>query len=117
MFNLAEQIKRILADKEITAYRLSRKSGIAESHLSRILSGKQKPTTDTFFAIISGLDMEPADFFLYPQNIERGEVKKVEVKPPDRYVLLIKSKKIPPKLKRLVIKQIDTLLELYDGDT
>ena len=57
MFSVAEQIKKILADKDMTAYRLSWKTGISESHLSKILSGKQKPNLDTLFAIIVGLDM------------------------------------------------------------
>jgi len=49
MCDIVKEIKRVIQRKGYSAYKTARLSGIAESHLSKILNRKQKPNLDTLF--------------------------------------------------------------------
>ncbi|MBP2664303.1 MAG: Cro/C1-type DNA-binding domain [Firmicutes bacterium] len=62
MDTFADKLKSILIDKNITPYRLSKLSGIGQSSLSDILSGKNNPSGKTLQKICAALDISMAEF-------------------------------------------------------
>jgi len=65
MIDVSGEIKKLITKKGISAGHAARLSGIAESHLSKILNGRQKPNLDTLFAIARGLNVSIAELFGY----------------------------------------------------
>lgn len=61
--DIGKEIKRVIESKGYSAYKTSKLTGIAESHLSKILAGKYKPNLDTLFALAKGLDIDIVEFF------------------------------------------------------
>jgi transcriptional regulator with XRE-family HTH domain len=51
-----QQIKQIMQQKGVTPYRLSKITGIAQSTLSRWLSGKQKPLKENYDKVVEALE-------------------------------------------------------------
>ena len=52
---LGENIKRILAKKQITQKDLARKAQVNETSLSRWMSGQHLPTIDNLYSVASAL--------------------------------------------------------------
>jgi len=65
MFNVAERIRELCEKKNIgSVYELAKITGITQSTLQNITSGKNKnPRTDTIERICSGLGVTLAEFF------------------------------------------------------
>jgi len=62
MNNFADKLKTILDEKNITQYRLSKLSGISQSTLSDILTGKKSPSGLTLQKICTALGVSMAEF-------------------------------------------------------
>lgn len=57
-FNISDRLKKILEEKKMTVYRLSKNSGVSQSGLNEIVMGKKKyPRIDTIIKIANGLNM------------------------------------------------------------
>ena len=60
---VAKRIIGLLADKNMTQYRLEQLSGIQHGHMQWIMSGKSKTVTlSTIIMIANGFDMTLIDF-------------------------------------------------------
>lgn len=59
----AERVKELMDDAGMTAYRLSKESGIAQSTLSRLFSGNMNPTLELMEGLSSALGVEVKDLF------------------------------------------------------
>jgi len=57
------KIEKLCEKKNISRYRLAKKSGIAQSSISTLLNRKSVPTIQTLEKICDGLDITLAQFF------------------------------------------------------
>ncbi len=81
MITAAEQIKRIRARERLSQYELARRSGIAQSTISRIESGDLDPSWSTMSALLEGAgwsaEVERTDAAtLIPTTALRREIRK-----------------------------------------
>lgn len=65
-----EKIKELLAQREWTAYRLSKNSGLAESTITNILKRNTVPSIPTLEAICKGFGITISQFFADGKMIE-----------------------------------------------
>ena len=60
--DIGERIKESRKNKHLTQFMLAEKVGLHEKQISRIESGQNYPTLQSFFKIIDTLDMDLSDF-------------------------------------------------------
>lgn len=60
---IIDRIESLCEKKQISRYRLSQKSGLAQSSISNLLNRKSLPTIPTLERICEGLDVTLAQFF------------------------------------------------------
>lgn len=60
---LASYIRSAIAAQRISGLTLAKRAGIAQSNVSRILSGETAPTTDILEKLAAGLGVSIADMF------------------------------------------------------
>lgn len=74
---VANRVIRLLKEKEMTQYRLERKSGIIHGALDRILSGTNKTVTfTTIYKLAKGFDMTIYEFL--DDDVFRSENLEIE---------------------------------------
>lgn len=71
---IAKVIQEARRNAKMTQYELAEKIGISEKHLSKIETGKNYPTLDTFLKILSVLGLTLGDFGF--QNISDSYTNK-----------------------------------------
>ena len=61
---ISQKLRTLLAEKNMRASKLAKETGIAQSTLSKITSGKSKSIQfDTIEKISIGLDIQPSELF------------------------------------------------------
>ena len=56
-------LKQILADKNVSQHELSRRCGVTQAMISKIIAGKQDPSIGTLEKMAAALDLEVPDLF------------------------------------------------------
>ncbi|MBP2644534.1 MAG: family transcriptional regulator, partial [Firmicutes bacterium] len=69
--DFSSQLAEVMAKKNITQYKLSKLTGIAQSAISGILSGKKSPKAETLKKICDALGVSMAEFDDQP-NLKRA---------------------------------------------
>lgn len=60
---VAKRISKLLAQKEMTQYKLEQKSGIVHGSMQCIMNGRNKTVTlTTIIMLAKGFDMTPSEF-------------------------------------------------------
>ena len=70
-------IKKLMENKHMTAYALSKKSGISQSTLSNIIKRGNDPTLDTLIKICHGLDVSLSEFAMYMETEDEDHQKEI----------------------------------------
>ncbi len=61
--DVSARIKRIRKDRKVSQYKLAKKSGISQSFLSTLESGKKIPTVSTLEKLCDALRISLSEFF------------------------------------------------------
>lgn len=64
--NVAFRLKSLREDKNLSQYRLAKKSGVSQSFLSTLESDQKTPTIDTLEKLCNALGINLAEFFDTP---------------------------------------------------
>jgi transcriptional regulator with XRE-family HTH domain len=71
METLAQYLDRLMRQKHITPKELSRQSGLTDSYITRLRSGKQdNPTVDTLKKLATGLGVSAHELFTAASGVE-----------------------------------------------
>ena len=71
---LAEFVDLKMKEKGLTRLELERRSGVTDSHIGAVLSGKtQNPSLNTLLALAKGLDVHPIEVFKAAAGVEEPE--------------------------------------------
>ncbi|MCC8044405.1 MAG: helix-turn-helix transcriptional regulator [Clostridiales bacterium] len=57
------RIEELCAKKDISKYRLERRSGVSASNINRYIEGSRIPTVETLAKLCTGFDMTLSEFF------------------------------------------------------
>lgn len=84
MSDFSIKLKKILEAKDVSQYKLNKLTGISQSTISSILSGKQSPTYDTILKICESLEISMAEFDDNPlSNLHSLAMAESEIMPLD----------------------------------
>jgi transcriptional regulator with XRE-family HTH domain len=64
--SFGEQVRRLRTRRGLTQQQLAERSGLHETHISRIERGQREPRVTTIYWISRGLSVEPAELFGEP---------------------------------------------------
>ena len=105
-FELAiiENINNILEERQISRYRLSKKTMISEASISAILNGQNSPSMFTLYRIFKGLSISPAEFF------QSCFDKQINILTGDEKILLSKWSKLTGARKNMVLSYINGMM-------
>lgn len=67
---IIDRIERMLAERGLSRYELSKRSGVPQSSLSTLLNQKNTPTFHTLNKICDGLGITMAQFFSVDEHID-----------------------------------------------
>ncbi|SFR12345.1 helix-turn-helix domain-containing protein [Desulfoscipio geothermicus] len=101
--NVGSKITKLRTEQGISLTKLAKISGIAQSSLSYIESGKAQPTVETVHKICTALGITLAEFFT--------ETHEQEPLPPEVRRIVDKVKKLPPEKLKILEPVLDTWIE------
>ena len=91
--DLAQQLRKIIKDKNITQATIAEYADISESQFSRVLSGTVQLSLRQLAMIASNLNMREIDIFTYPDRYEKVAPDGTQPSEPIEAVLQIKLQK------------------------
>jgi HTH-type transcriptional repressor of puuD len=91
--NVALRLKSLRKDRNLSQYRLAKKSGVSQSFLSTLESGQKTPTIDTLEKLCNALGISLSEFF----NTHCTDI-------PDHLILLVEEGRhlSPMQVEKLV---------------
>ncbi len=103
MINVGKRITEIRNAQGISLTSLAKRSGIAQSSLSYIESGKAQPTVETVNKICTAMGLTLAEFF--------ADTREQEPVPPEVRRIMDKVRKLPPDKLKVLESVLDTWVE------
>ncbi|AVX31842.1 helix-turn-helix protein [Carboxydocella thermautotrophica] len=97
--DIGKHIKKLRDQYELSMNELARRSGVAQSSISEIESGKRQPTFEVLERIISGFGLSFAEFF----SEETPDM------PPDLRQLLQEAESLTPEQRQLLTAFLKSL--------
>lgn len=94
--DIGKRLRYIRQSKNISIYKLSKKTGISQNHISGIELGKRQPTVDTLKRLVAPLGITLAELFNENENIsilsnnERELVENYRILPNEKADILLK---------------------------
>lgn len=76
--NITGYIKKIMDEKNITAYELSKRSGISQSTFSNLINRGNDPSLETLKNICNGLGIKMSDLMLLYEAEPEADQKKIQ---------------------------------------
>ncbi|OOM69512.1 helix-turn-helix transcriptional regulator [Clostridium sp. BL-8] len=111
MENIGELLKKLREDKKLTLKELADKSGVGQSTISDIETGKAKnPRIDTLISLAKALDTTVNIFLDIPNNSDISKLEKYKEK---NQIFFSRFDKLSNNAKDKMIK----MLEIFEDET